>query len=112
MKETNNAYKVLITTSGIGSRLGEITDFTNKSLVRIGNQPVLSHIIESYPLDTEFVITLGHFGSHVKQFLLLAYPDKNFEFVHVDKFKGEGSSLGYSLLQAEEKLQCPFLQRK
>tara|TARA_R110000824_G_scaffold147209_1_gene316646 strand:+ start:509 stop:2056 length:1548 start_codon:yes stop_codon:yes gene_type:complete len=109
MKETNNAYKVLITTSGIGSRLGEITDFTNKSLVRIGNQPVLSHIIESYPLDTKFVITLGHFGSHVKQFLLLAYPDKNFEFVHVDKFKGEGSSLGYSLLQAEEKLQCPFI---
>ena len=39
-------YKVLITTSGIGSRLGKLTDFTNKSLVRIGDKPAISHIIE------------------------------------------------------------------
>tara|TARA_R110000824_G_scaffold391769_2_gene589769 strand:+ start:766 stop:2313 length:1548 start_codon:yes stop_codon:yes gene_type:complete len=109
MEETNNECKVLITTSGIGSRLGEITDFTNKSLVRIGNKPVISHIIESYPLDTKFVITLGHFGKHVKQFLLLAYPEKSFEFVEVDKFNGKGSSLGYSILQAKDLLRCPFI---
>lgn len=109
MEEANDIHKVLITTSGIGSRLGEITDFNNKSLVRIGNKPVISHIIESYPSDTNFVITLGHFGSHVKQFLLLAYPEKKIEFVEVDKFKGKGSSLGYSILLAEDLLKCPFI---
>ena len=45
-------HKVLITTSGIGSRLGKLTDFTNKSLVRIGDKPAISHIVEYYPKNT------------------------------------------------------------
>lgn len=102
-------YKVLITTSGIGSRLGNLTNYTNKCLIRIGDKPAISHIIESYPENCQFVITLGHFGSYVKEFLTLAYPDRNFTFVSIDKFKGEGSSLGYSILQAESYLQCPFI---
>ena len=60
-------YKVLLTTSGIGSRLGNLTKFTNKSLVRIGDKPAISHIIDSYPDDVEFVVTLGHHGSQVQQ---------------------------------------------
>jgi len=102
-------YKVLITTSGIGSRLGDLTKYTNKSLVRVGDKPAISHIIESYPEDTKFVVTLGHFGDHVKDFLGLAYPNKNFEFVTVDKYKGEGSSLLYSLKCAKSKLNTPFI---
>ena len=51
-------HKVLITTSGIGSRLGKLTDFTNKSLVRIGDKPAISHIIEYYSEDTSFVISI------------------------------------------------------
>tara|TARA_R110002020_G_scaffold462548_3_gene682119 strand:+ start:1412 stop:2947 length:1536 start_codon:yes stop_codon:yes gene_type:complete len=102
-------YKVLITTSGIGSRLGNITNFTNKCLARIGDKPAISYIIESYPVNTQFVITLGHFGKYVKEFLILAYPNKNFTFVLVDKFKGKGSSLGYSILKAKSHLQCPFI---
>lgn len=102
-------HKVLITTSGIGSRLGKLTDFTNKSLVRIGDKPAISHIIEYYPKNTSFVITLGHFGSYVKEFLELAYPNRNFTFINVDNFKGPGSSLGHSILQAKSELQCPFI---
>ena len=102
-------YKILITTSGIGSRLGELTDYTNKSLIRIGNKPALSLIIENYPMETEFVITLGHYGKYVKEFLNIAYPDRHFTFVEVDNYEGPGSSLGYSILQAKEYLQCPFI---
>ena len=102
-------YKVLITTSGLGSRLGELTDYTNKCLVRITDKPAISHIIESYPKDTKFLITLGHFGSYVKQFLELSYPDHNFKFLEIDKYKGEGSSLGYSILKCEDELKCPFI---
>ena len=102
-------YKVIITTSGIGSRLGELTKYTNKSLVRIGKKPALSYIIESYPDNTKFVITLGYFGNHVKNFLTLVYPHKQFEFIEIDNYDGIGSSLGYSLLKAKESLQCPFI---
>lgn len=102
-------HKVIITTSGIGSRLGQHTKFTNKSLVRIGDMPSISHIIEHYPENTEFVITLGHFGDQVRQFLTLVYPSRKFDFVEVDRFKGNGSSLGYSLLKCRKSIDRPFI---
>lgn len=102
-------YKVLITTSGIGSRLGELTDLTNKCLIRISNKPAISHIVESYPKTTNFVISLGHFGSHVKQYLELTYPENNFQFVEIDNYKGDGSSLGYSIYSCKEYLNEPFI---
>jgi dTDP-glucose pyrophosphorylase len=102
-------YKVLLTTSGLGSRLGNLTKFTNKSLVRVGDKPVISHIIESYSDDIEFIVTLGHYGSHVKQYLTLAHPERNIQFVEVDNYMGEGSSLLYSISLCEENLQCPFI---
>ena len=102
-------HKVLITTSGIGSRLGKITNYTNKCLVRVGSKPVISHIIESYPKETKFVITLGYFGNQVRDFIKIAYPKLSVEFVNVDNFVGSGSSLLYSLLQAKSNLQLPFI---
>ena len=102
-------FKVLITTSGVGSRLGEITKFTNKSLVRIGSKPVISYIIEQYPNGTKFVITLGYFGNQVRNYLEMAYPQIEFEFIQVDNYEGEGSSLLYSLICAKEVLKEPFI---
>jgi len=102
-------YKVLITTSGIGSRLGDLTKFTNKSLVRVGKKPAISYIVESYPKEIEMVITVGYFANQVEDFLTLAYPDRRFKFINVDKFEGEGTSLGYSMLKAKDELQCPFI---
>lgn len=102
-------YKVLLTASGVGSRLGDLTKFTNKSLVTIGNKPALSHIVEQYPKEIEIVVTLGYFGSHVKQFLEIAYPHRKFTFVEVKNYDGIGSSLGWSQLCAKEHLQCPFI---
>ena len=102
-------YKVLITASGLGSRLGNLTKFTNKGLVRIGKKPALSYIIESYPDDVEFVVTLGHYGNQVEQFLSLAYPDKKITYVPVENYDGEGSSLLYSMSLCKDELQCPFI---
>ena len=39
-------YKVLITTSGIGSRLGNLTKYSNKALIRVGDYAILTHIIK------------------------------------------------------------------
>jgi len=102
-------YKVLITTSGLGSRLGSLTDFTNKSLVRVGDKPALSHIVECYPENTRFVITTGHYGNHVREFLELAYPDFSFTFIEVENYQGPNSSLLHSMNEARHDLQCPFI---
>jgi thiamine kinase-like enzyme/dTDP-glucose pyrophosphorylase len=105
----DNYYKVLITTSGIGSRLGNMTKFNNKSLIKVGDKFGICYIIERYNPYVEFVITIGYYGHIVKQFLLMAYPTYKFTFVEVDNYVGHGSSLGYSLLQAKHVLNCPFM---
>ena len=96
---------VIITTSGTGSRLNNLTKYTNKSLINIGDKYAICYIIENYEINTEFIITLGHHGKLVKDFLLLSYPNHNFTFITIDKYEGNGSSLGYSLLQAKTFLQ-------
>ena len=102
-------YKVLITTSGIGSRLGKLTQYTNKSLVRAGDKPPISYIVEKYPEDVELVVTLGHFGDYIKQYLKLVYPERKITFVNIDNYRDTGSSLGYSISKAKKHLQCPFI---
>lgn len=102
-------YKVIITTSGIGSRLGEVTRFINKALVRVGKKAAISYIIEKIPLEVPIVITLGYKKDQVKEYLLFAHPERVFEFVDIYPFEGERSSLGYSLLSAAPTLQCPFI---
>lgn len=99
----------MIPTSGVGSKLGELTTYTNKALVKIGKKPALSYIIESYPKDTHFVITLGHFGEHVQEFISLAYPKISVTYVRVSTYTGKGSSLVQSMLSAKKNLQQPFL---
>ncbi len=104
-----SAYHVLITTSGTGSRLGEITQHTNKALVKVGRKPAISYIVELYPEDTQFIVTTGYYGEQVREFLGMAYPNRHFTFIAVDRYEGPGSSLGYSILKAQEHLQQPFI---
>ncbi len=103
------SLRVCIPTAGIGSRLGELTKFVNKSLVSIANRPILSHLIEQFSEDCEFVIALGFKGNLVREFLEIAYPLRRFFFVEVYPFEGEGSGLGHSLNCCSQYLQQPFI---
>ena len=103
------SYRVCIPSAGTGSRLGDLTKFINKSLVSIANRPTLSHLIEQFPADTEFVIALGHKGHLVREFLELAYPQRTFFFAEVLPFEGPSSGLGLSLQTCKQYLQQPFI---
>lgn len=102
-------YRVCIPTAGLGSRLGSLTLHLNKSLVSVANKPVISHIIEKFPTEVEFVVALGYMGQNIRDFLQLAYPERVFHFVEVTPYQGEGSGLGLTLLQCREFLQTPFI---
>ena len=102
-------YRVFIPCAGTGSRLGGLTQFINKSLVSIANRPTLSHLIEQFPTDVEFVIALGHKGQLIREFLTLAYPNRQFFFAEVSPFEGPGSGLGLSLQTCKQYLQRPFI---
>lgn len=103
------SYRVVIPTAGIGSRLGGLTKYINKSLVSIAHRPALSHSIDQFPADCEFVIALGYKGKLVREFIEIAYPKRKFYFSEVNPFVGIGSGLGYSLMCCESYLQEPFI---
>ena len=100
---------VCIPTAGTGSRLQNLTSNLNKSLITVANKPVISHIIEKFSEDTQFVIILGYKGNLVKEFLKIAYPKRKFIFTSVDLYEGEGSGLGRSLMTAKQFLNDPFI---
>jgi len=99
---------VLILTAGIGSRLGDLTKNVNKAMLPINNKAIISHIIEKFPKEYDFVIALGYKGDELKQYCQLAHPDINFTFVNIDKITGDDSGPGYSALQCKSYLERPF----
>lgn len=102
-------YKVVIPSAGIGSRIGPYTKFMNKALVTLGDRPAICRVIEKFPTYIEIVIILGYRGDQLEEVLRAFYPERKLVFVTVDRFEGEGSGLGHTLLCAEKSLQCPFV---
>ncbi len=99
---------VIIPTAGIGSRLDLHTKNFNKSMIQLGDTPVISKIIDSYPKNTRFIIITGYKGFHIKEYLNLVYPLKKIKIVNVKLFDGPGSGLSYSLSQALSYINEPF----
>ena len=80
--------QVLVLCSGVGSRMEKFTKYTNKALIPAGKKPALSHIFDQYDTNnTEFIVTLGHFGDHVRQYISIAHPELNVKFVEVEDYK-------------------------
>lgn len=61
---------VVILAGGLGTRLGESSDRTPKPLVRIGNYPILLHIISGYLKYgyTSFIICAGYKAGEFKRY--------------------------------------------
>lgn len=102
-------YKVCILAAGAGTRMGEFSNHINKAILPINFKGVISHIVEKFPKDVEIVVAVGHKKETVIDYLSLAYPERKFTFVEIDKYIGPGTGPGYSLLQCKNYLQCPFV---
>ncbi len=99
---------VCLLTAGKGSRMGAYGTQLNKALLPIDSRATISHIIEKFPAETEFVVGVGFLGAQVRQYLEMAHRSRRITFVDVDNFDGEGSGPGYSLMCCREHLQKPF----
>ena len=73
--------KVVILAGGFGTRLAELTDVIPKPMVRIGNKPILWHIMNTYASYgfKDFVIALGYKSEYVKNYFL-NYNSLNSDF--------------------------------
>ncbi len=109
MKKDILKYKVCILAAGVGSRIGDLSDNINKAILPVNFKAVISYIIEKFSKDIEIIVAVGHKKDTVKNYLLLAYPERKFTFVEVDKYIGPSTGPGYSLLQCKDYLQTPFI---
>ena len=55
---SDSTKQVLIPSAGVGSRLGSLTKNINKALIQINGKAVISHIIDLYPKEYEFIVCL------------------------------------------------------
>jgi NDP-sugar pyrophosphorylase family protein/mannose-6-phosphate isomerase-like protein (cupin superfamily) len=99
---------VLILAAGLGTRLGNLTKDVNKALLPINNRAIISHIIDKFPIEYEFIITIGYKGDSIKEYCELVYPAHKFTFVEIDNIEGTNSGPGYSALKCKSHLQRPF----
>lgn len=109
MKNNNTKYKVCILAAGIGSRMGSLSDNIHKAILPINFKAVISYIVEKFPKNIEMVIAVGHKKDTIKNYLALAYPERKFTFVEVDRYSGPNTGPGYSLLKCKPQLQSPFI---
>lgn len=72
--------KVVILCGGKGTRLREETEFRPKPMVKIGDKPILWHIMKIYAYYgfKDFVICLGYKGDMIKEYFL------NYEIMNND----------------------------
>ncbi|MFX1494129.1 MAG: glucose-1-phosphate cytidylyltransferase [Promethearchaeota archaeon] len=74
--------KVIILAGGWGSRLGNLTETIPKPMVKIGNRPILWHIMKiySYYGFNDFIICLGVKANIIKEYFF-NYDVKNNDFM-------------------------------
>jgi NDP-sugar pyrophosphorylase family protein len=101
--------KICILTAGRGTRMGPVDKIINKALLPIQDKAIISHIVDFFPNDAEFVIGLGHLKDQVVDYLSVAHPNIKVDYVTVDNIDGPGSGSGYSLLCCKDHLQEPFI---
>ena len=77
-------------------------------MIQLGDTPVISKIIDSYPKKTKFIVITGYKGVHIKEYLRLVYPKRNIKIINVDLFEGPGSGLSYTLSKSLKFINEPF----
>ena len=62
--------KVIILAGGIGSRISEHTGTVPKPMIKIGERPILWHIMKIYAKFgfKDFYVALGHKGEIIKKY--------------------------------------------
>jgi len=103
--QSKKKIEVIILAGGKGTRLAEKTSLTPKPLVKVGNKPVLWHIIQILQASNinNFLIATGY-----KSKLISEYVNKETDFKKVNiktHFTGKNSMTGFRILKLKDKIK-------
>ena len=104
--------QVVILAGGFGTRLSEETDIIPKPMVRIGNVPILRHIMNYYAKfgHTEFIVALGYKAEVIREYFeqeLVTANDPTWDVKLVDT--GLDTSTGGRIKFLEDQLDDEFM---
>ena len=70
IKKWVNKMKTIILAGGYGTRLGNITEAVPKPMIKIGNKPIIWHIMKIYATYgyNDFILSLGYKAEIIKEY--------------------------------------------
>jgi len=94
--------KTVILCGGYGTRLSEETTIKPKPMVKIGNKPILEHIMGIYEYYgyNQFILALGYKSEYIKKF----YKNKNKKNINL-VYTGKDTKTGGRLLRLKSYLK-------
>ncbi len=90
---------VVILCGGLGTRLREETEFKPKPMVKIGNRPILWHIMKIYAHYgfRKFILCLGYKGELIKEYFY------HYEVMNNDVTIRLGSNCGFNIYNSHDE---------
>lgn len=91
-----NTTKVVIMAGGLGSRLGELTQNTPKPMLKIGNYPMLEHIIKSFKEYgfVNFILCVNYKSEIIKDYFQSGEKwNIDIKYIKEEKRLGTGGAL-------------------
>ena len=88
---------VVIMAGGFGSRLGKLTEFTPKPMLKIRGKPIIQHIIQKFKLYgfRKFIITTHHMPQKIKNYLGNgSIQNIEIQYIHEEIPLGTAGSIG------------------
>lgn len=74
--------KALILAAGKGTRMLPLTESTPKPLLKVNDNPLLAHILESLPEEvSEIILVVGHMEDQIKDFFGTSYKARNITYI-------------------------------
>lgn len=103
--------KVVIPLAGKGTRLRPHTHVTPKPLLRVGDKPVMSYILDDLRElgVNEAVLITGHLKERVEEFMRDEYPDFRVDYVEQPVQNGTAGAVGLARPYVEEEMLIIFV---
>ena len=106
----SDTLKIVVPMAGFGSRMRPHTWSRPKQLLRVANNTVLGHVLDTLstvpdPDNVEFVFIVGYLGEQMKPYMDEFYPQYKVHYIWQREMKGQS----HAIYQCKDVLGGPML---